>query len=132
MRSSSRAVESARCSATVTGSAAGQRDGHGIGDLAFFPNFVEQAAKQAGAELRLRPFLGQSLRVHWLPEGRAGELPGDLLLAASRDPLGCARGLCRFFAETAESDLDEVARQLVDVQSRLAGLSDARPGGSCL
>lgn len=103
----------------------GQRDGHGIGDLAFFPNFVEQAAKQAGAELRLRPFLGQSLRVHWLPEGRASELPGDLLLAASRDPLGCARELCRFFAGTAESDLDEVARQLVDVQSRLAGLSDA-------
>jgi phytoene dehydrogenase-like protein len=103
----------------------GQRDGHGIGDLAFFPNFVEQAAKQAGVDLRLRPFTGRSVRVHWLPEGRAAELPADLLLAGSGDPLERARAVCRFFASIEDPELDEVARQLVDVQARLAGLSDS-------
>jgi phytoene dehydrogenase-like protein len=103
----------------------GHRDGHGIGDLAFFPNFVEEAAKQAGAELRLRPFTGRSVRVHWLPEGRASELPSDLLLAESGDPLERARAVCRFFTGIDDPELGDVARELVQLQGRLVELSDA-------
>jgi phytoene dehydrogenase-like protein len=102
----------------------GHRDGHGIGDLAFFPNHTERAAKEAGVELRFRPFTGDSVRVHWLPDGRASELPADMLLAESADPLAQARELCRFFAGVDAADLDVVAREVLDVQSRLASLGD--------
>jgi len=38
---------------------------------------LRRACAAAGVELRLRPFTGTALRVHWLPEGRATELPAD-------------------------------------------------------
>ncbi len=102
----------------------GQRDGHGIGDLAFFPNHIERAAKEAGVELRLRPFTGDSVRVHWLPEGRASELPADILLAERADPLEQARAMTRFFGGPDAADVDDAARALIDVQARLASLGD--------
>jgi phytoene dehydrogenase-like protein len=104
----------------------GQRDGHGIGDLAFFPNHVEAAAKEAGVELRLRPFVDRSVRVHWLPEGRCAELPADMLLAERADPLEQARALCRFFAGVDESELETVARQLIEVGQQLVSIDDER------
>jgi phytoene dehydrogenase-like protein len=104
----------------------GHRDGHGIGDLAFFPNHVEVAAKEAGAELRLRPFVNRSVRVHWLPEGRCAELPADMLLAERADPLEQARALCRFFAGVEESEVDAVARGVLDAQQRLLSIDDER------
>ncbi len=102
----------------------GHRDGHGIGDLAFFPVHTSVAAKQAGVELRLRPFMGSSLRVHWLPEGRAAELPADTLLPESGDPLDQMRELCRFFGDVGEADVDRVAREILDVFTRLAAIED--------
>lgn len=102
----------------------GHRDGHGIGDLAFFPVHTSVAAKEAGVELRLRPFLGNSLRVHWLPEGRAAELPADTLLPESGDPFEQMRELCRFFGDVGEADVDAVAREVLDVFARLAAVDD--------
>jgi len=89
----------------------GHRDGHGIGDLAFIPIFTTQAA---GIELRLRPFTGTSLRVHWLPEGRATELPADTLIFGEGDAQARMRELCRFFGDVTE-DLDAVAQETLGV-----------------
>ena len=102
----------------------GHRDGHGIGDLAFFPVHTSVAAKEAGVELRLRPFMGSSLRVHWLPEGRATELPADALLPEAGEPLEQMRGLCRFFGDVGETEVDAVAREILDVFARLAAIDD--------
>ncbi len=102
----------------------GHRDGHGIGDLAFFDVHSSRAAKEAGVELRLRPFMGSCLRVHWLPEGRATELPADTLLPESGDPLDQARQLCRFFGDVGEAEVDTVAREILDVFTRLAAIDD--------
>ena len=101
----------------------GHRDGHGSGDLAFIPGFTTRAAETAGVELHLRPFTGTSLRVHWLPEGRATELPADALIFGEGDAQARMRELCRFFGDVTE-DLDAVAEETLSVWARL-GAFDA-------
>jgi len=101
----------------------GHRDGHGIGDLAFIPRHLHTAAAEAGVELRLRPFVGRSVRVHWLPDGVATELPADTLVPDERDPMATYREMVRFFGGVTE-DVDGVARRMLDVMTRLAAMDD--------
>ena len=99
----------------------GHRDGHGIGDLAFIPVFTTRAAERAGVELRLRPFVGSSLRVHWLPEGRAADLPADTLVFGEGDALGRMREICRFFGDVIDG-VDTVAEETLAVLGQLASI----------
>lgn len=101
----------------------GHRDGHGIGDLAFIPVYAPRAAEAAGAELRLRPFVGDSVRVHWLPAGTTSELPADVLIAGDGDPMDTCRGVVRMFGG-AQVDVETTAKGFLEVQTRLAMIDD--------
>jgi phytoene dehydrogenase-like protein len=103
----------------------GQRDGHGIADLAFAPIFMRRAAEAAGVQIHLEPFVGRCVRVHWLPEGTATELPAELVLAGpDADPMERMRALCRFFGGVGDDELETVAKESLEVLTRLAMMDD--------
>ena len=101
----------------------GHRDGHGIGDLCYFAIHTRRAAEAAGVELSLRPFMGTSVRVHWLPEGEVRQLPVDALVATDGDPMDRAKALARFLGGDV-ADIDAVARGYLDVMTKLATMTE--------
>lgn len=101
----------------------GHRDGHGVGDLALAPVFAERAAEAAGVELSLRPFVGDRLCVHWLPERRVTELPLQAVVGAEADPVAQVVAACRCFGLAAGRE-EEVARRVLELLGRLAALDE--------
>lgn len=101
----------------------GHRDGHGIGDLALAPVFARQAAEAAGVELALRPFVGDCLRVHWLPERRVSELPLQAVVGTDPDPVAQVVDACRCFGLAAGRE-EAVAREVVSLMGRLASIEE--------
>jgi phytoene dehydrogenase-like protein len=101
----------------------GHRDGHGIGDLCYFAIHTRRAADAAGVELTLRPFMGTSVRVHWLPEGEVRQLPVDSLVASDGDPMGTAKALARFFGGEID-DVDAIARGYLEIMTKLATMDE--------
>lgn len=101
----------------------GHRDGHGIGDLALAPVFARRAAQAAGIDLPLRPFVGDRLRVHWLPERRVTELPLQAVVGTEADPSSQVIEACRCFG-LATGREEAVARKVVELMGRLAAISE--------
>jgi phytoene dehydrogenase-like protein len=98
----------------------GQRDGLGSTDLAFIPQYIYEAAEQAGAELSFAPLYDRYFRLHWLPDGTTSDLPAELVVPNNNDPMQLMREMVRCFSSVTDPQQTQViAEELFAVLSRL-------------
>ena len=100
----------------------GQRDGLGSTDLAFIPQYVYEAAEQAGVELSFAQLYDKFFRLHWLPDGTTSDLPAELVVPNNNDPMQLMREMVRCFSSiTDQQQTQAIAEELYAVLSRLRG-----------
>lgn len=98
----------------------GQRDGLGSTDLAFIPQYIYDAAEQAGVELSFAPLYDRYFRLHWLPGGETSDLPAELVVPNNNDPMKLLREMVRCFSDVTDPQQTQtVAEELGAVLNQL-------------
>ena len=101
----------------------GQRDGLGSTDLAFIPQYIYDAAEQAGVELSFAPLYDRFFRLHWLPSGTTSDLPAELVVPNNNDPMQLMREIVRCFSSiTDPQQMQVIAEELFAVFGQLRGI----------